>query len=346
MNSAESKGRAARLGAVARAMWSRPESRAGFALVLLVLFNAMFTSNFAAVEWRDGRLFGALIDVLRNGSAVVLLAVGMTLVIAADGIDLSVGSLMAVSGTVAALLISGADHPGSSWQAIAAAAGVAAAALAGVVNGVMVGFVGLQPIVATLVMLVAARGVAQALAADQKVRFSSGLIEGMARGAWLGLPAPVWVAAVVAVAATLTVRWTWLGMAVHAVGENERAARICGVRVRGVRVLTYAVSGACAGIAGLIAAGDIGEADTANCGMYLELDAILAVVIGGTRLTGGRALIIGSVIGALIMQTLNVMLQMRGVPAEHGLVVKAVVVLGVCLARSEGVMEAWRRWRR
>lgn len=345
MNSAESGGRAARLRALARAAWSRPESRAGFALLLLVLFNVLFTANFAGVEWRDRRLFGAMIDVLRNGSTVVLLAVGMTLVIAAGGIDLSVGSLMAVSGTVAALLISGSAEPGSSWQVIAAAAGVAAAALAGVVNGVMVGFVGLQPIVATLVMLVAARGIAQALASDQKVRFSSALIEGMARGSWLGLPAPVWIAAGVAIFGALAVRWTLLGMAVHAVGENERAARICGVRVRGVRVLTYIVSGACAGIAGLIAAGDIGEADTANCGMYLELDAILAVVIGATRLTGGRALIIGSVIGALIMQTLNVMLQMRGVPAEHGLVVKAVVVLGVCLARSEGVGEWMRRWK-
>lgn len=324
-----------------RGAWARPESRAGLALVLMLVAAAVFTPNFAELEWRDGRLFGALIDILRNGAPVVLLSVGMTLVIAAGGIDLSVGSLMALGGAAAALLITAAGWPAPA----AALAGVAVAGLAGAVNGLMVSWVGLQPIVATLVMLVAGRGLAQALAADQKVRFSGGAIERLARGAWLGLPIPVYVAGAAALIAAGAVRWTLLGPALHAVGENPRAARLCGVRVSGVRILTYIASGVLAGVAGLIAAGDIGEADTANCGLYLELDAILAVVIGGTSLTGGRAVVAGSVLGALLMQTLTVMLQMNGVPSEHALVVKAIVVLAVAVARSPGVAEHWSRRR-
>ncbi|MCC6675817.1 MAG: ABC transporter permease [Phycisphaerales bacterium] len=307
----------------------------------MLLAAAVFTPHFADLEWRDGRLFGAMIDILRNGAPVVLLSVGMTLVIAAGGIDLSVGSLMALGGAVAALLITTAGWPAPA----AALAGIAVAGVAGAVNGLMVSWVGLQPIVATLVMLVAARGAGQALAADQKVRFSGGVIEDLARGAWLGLPMPVYVAGAAALIAAGAVRWTLLGPALHAAGENPRAARLCGIRVRGVWMLTYITSGVLAGVAGLIAAGDIGEADTANCGLYLELDAILAVVIGGTSLTGGRAILAGSVLGALLMQTLTVMLQMNGVPSEQALVVKAVVVLAVAVARSPGAAEGWRRFR-
>lgn len=326
---------------ILRALWSRPESRAGLALVLALLAAAASTPHFADLEWREGRVFGALIDILRNGAPVVLLSVGMTLVIAAGGIDLSVGSVMALAGTVAALLISEAGCP--PW--LAALAGLAAAGVTGAVSGLMVSWIGLQPIVATLVMLVAARGGAQALAGDQKVRFAGAAIEHMARGSWLGLPVPVFIAAAAAALAAAAVRWTLLGPALHAVGENDRAARLCGVRVRGVRVLTYVACAVLAGVAGLIAAGDIGEADTANAGLYLELDAILAVVIGGTSLTGGRAFIAGSVIGALLMQTLTVALQMNGVPSEHALVVKAIVVLSVAVARSPGFAEFWRRRR-
>lgn len=324
---------------LAAAVWGRPESRAALGLLLLLIAAAAVTPNFAALQWRDGRLFGATIDILRNGAPVVLLAVGMTLVIAAGGIDLSVGAVMALGGAVAALLVTEAGWP--AWMA--GLCGIVAAALAGAVNGLMVSWVGLQPIIATLVMLVAARGAGQALAGDQKVRFSGGVIEEAARGAWLGVPIPVFIAGGAAIIAAALVRWTLLGPALHAVGENARAARLCGVRVGGVRAATYIISGALAGVAGLIAAGDIGEADPANSGLYLELDAILAVVIGGTSLTGGRAIVVGSVLGALLMQTLSVTLQMNGVASEHALVVKAGVVLAVMLARSPGAAEMWAR---
>lgn len=321
--------------------WKRPESRAGLALLLLLIAAAAVTPNFADIRWQDGRLFGAPIDILRNSAPVVLLSIGMTLVVAAGGIDLSVGAVMALAGAVAAFLITR-----SGWPApLAAPAGLAVALTAGAINGLLVTRARLQPIVATLIMLVAARGAGQALAHDQKIRFSGGFIDHIARDSWLALPAPVFLAACAALLAAAAVRWTLLGPALHAVGENPRAARLCGIRVRAVVMLTYALSALLAGVAGLIIAGDIGEADPANAGLYLELDAILAVVIGGTRLTGGRAIIVGSVLGALLMQSLSVALQMNGVPAEHALVVKAAVVLAVALARSPGAEAAWARAR-
>lgn len=309
------------------------------ALLALLVFNAAFTPGFAAVEVRDGRLFGAVIDILKNGATVMLLATGMTLVIAAGGIDLSVGSVMALSATAAALGL--AEHgvgPGAAF-----ALGLVVGAAAGVVNGVLVTAAGLQPIIATLVVLVAARGGAQMLTGDQKVTFESPGFEWLGTGAVAGIPVPVVIAGIVGAAAMAATRWTVLGLYTRAIGESERAARLCGIPVRGVRLGTYVLSGACAAVAGMIGAADIGVADVSNAGLYLELDAILAVVIGGTPLTGGKPRLFGALVGALIMQTLTVMLQMHGAPTEHALVVKAVAVLLVCAAQAPGLARIWAR---
>lgn len=302
------------------------------ALVLLALLaiNALLTPGFATLEVRDGRLFGAIVDVARNGSLVVLVATGMTLVIATGGIDLSVGSLMALAGVVAALLI--VEHDRSVPTAVAG--GLGAALLVGLFNGALVAWVRLQPIVATLITLVAGRGLAQTLSGDQKVRFDAPAFEFLGSGSLAGLPVPVFIAAGAAIATLAVLRFTVLGLAVEATGGNARAARLCGVRVGAVRLFVYAASGVLAGVAGLIAAADIREADVASGGLYMELDAILAVVIGGTSLAGGRPNVLGSVLGALIMQTLTVTLQMRGVPTEHTLVIKAAAVVGVVWVQS------------
>lgn len=309
------------------------------ALVLLVAFNAAFTPGFAAIEVRDGRLYGAMVDVLENGSLVMLAAAGMTLVIAAGGIDLSVGSVMALAGVIAAL---GVAEGG--WSApVAVAAGLAGAAAAGAWNGALVTFVGLQPIVATLATLVAGRGLAQALSDDQKVRFDAPGLEWLGSGTVAGLPAAAVIALGVALVLSALVRWSALGMYIEAIGGNPRAAALCGLPVRGVRLGVYTIAGACAGMAGLIAAADIREADVASAGLYMELDAILAVVIGGTSLTGGKPRLAGAMLGALLMQTLTVMLQMQGVPTERTLVIKALVVLGVVWVQSPSFAATARR---
>src|SRR5262249_37019754 len=154
----------------------------------------------------------------------------------------------------------------------------------------------LQPIIATLVMLVAGRGLAQALTGDQKVRFEVPAFEWLGSGAARGVPTPVVIATGTALAILVLLRLTVLGMYVEAAGGNPRAARLCGLPVHRVRLATYAICGLCAAAAGLIAAADIKEADVANSGLYLELDAVLAVVIGGTSLSGGRPHIVGSLI--------------------------------------------------
>ncbi len=309
------------------------------ALVVLLLYNIIFTPNFARLEIREGRAFGSLVDILQNGAPVMLLATGMTLVIAVAGIDLSVGSLMALAGAVAALLMTA--HNQSVPVAIIAA--LAVALLVGAWNGVLVTYVGLQPIVATLVMLVMGRGIALALTQDQKVRFEVPAFEFVGTGAVLGLPVPIFIVVGVALLVLLVLRKTALGLYIEAVGSNARAARLCGLRVHAIRLLAYSFAGLCAGVAGLIATADIKEADVANCGLYLELDAILAVVIGGTALTGGRPYLLGSLVGAVIMQTLTVMLQMRGVITEHTLIIKAVVAIVVCLLQARALDPVWNR---
>jgi galactofuranose transport system permease protein len=315
------------------------ELRAGLALAALLLFNALFTRGFASIELQDGRLYGAMIDILRNGSAVMLLAVGMTLVIATAGIDLSVGSTMALSGAVAALGLT--EHALPPLQAIAC--GLGAGLAVGLVNGALVTFIRLQPIVATLVLLVAGRGLAQVLTTDQKIRFQSPVFDSLATGSTLSLPNPLLLAAAAALITLLLVRFTIAGLYIQAIGDNPRAARLCGLPIHRIHLFVYSVSGLCAALAGMLAAGEISEADVAGAGLYMELDAILAVVIGGTRLSGGRPCVVGAALGALIIQTLSVMLQMRGIPTEHGLVLKAVIALAICLPQAPGLARTWRR---
>jgi simple sugar transport system permease protein len=263
----------------------------------------------------------------------MLLAVGMCLVIASGGIDLSVGSVMALAGVAAALLIT--RHNASPPAAIAAALVVAAAA--GAVNGLLVSALRLQPIIATLITLIAARGLAQTLSDDQKVRFASPAFELLAGGWFLALPVPLFLVAGVGLAAILFLRFTAFGLYLEACGVNPRAARLCGLPVAAIRIAVYTASALCAGLAGLIAAADIKEADVAAAGQYLELDAILAVVIGGASLAGGKPSVAASLIGALVMHTLAVGLQMRGVITEHTLIIKALVILAVCAAQSPGL---------
>jgi ribose/xylose/arabinose/galactoside ABC-type transport system permease subunit len=258
----------------------------------------------------------------------MLLAIGMTLVIALGGIDLSVGSVMALSGAVSALLITEHAQP----VPVAMAAALAVGLLVGACNGAVVARAGVQPIIITLVMMVTARGLAQTLTGDQKVRFENPAFEVLGSGTVLGLPVPMLIVALVAVLVGL--------LYVEAIGGNPRAARLCGLRVDETQILAYMACALCAAVAGLIAAADIKEADVANAGLYLELDAILAVVLGGTSLAGGHANLVGSLIGALLIQTLTTTLQMRGVVTEHTLIIKAIVVVAVCFFQT-AVFARW-----
>ncbi len=235
----------------------------------------------------------------------------MTLVIATGGIDLSVGAVMAIAGaTAASMTVAGHSLP------VVLLAALAAGALAGLWNGILVAVLKIQPFVATLILMVAGRGVAQLITAGQIVTFDSPALAWLGSGSFLLFPTPVIVAAATLLLFWLFTRKTALGMFIEAVGINIRAAKNAGVNTRIVVMLAYVLSGVCAAIAGIIVAADIRGADANNAGLWLELDAILAVVIGGASLMGGRFNLLLSVVGALIIQGMNTGILLSGFPPE------------------------------
>jgi len=304
------------------------------ALVALLAVNVAFTPSFFSIRVRDGHLYGSIIDILINGSPLLLLALGMTLVIATGGIDLSVGSVMAISGGLACSYI--ADLPDqNSVGGVLVAIGIAlvAALLLGTWNGFLVAKVGLQPIVATLILMVTGRGIAQLITSGQIVTVRSDPYK-LLSGYWLSLPFSILIVAVVIGLTALVTRRSALGTLLEAVGGNAEASRLVGIRSRQLKIMAYAFCGLCAGIAGLINSSNIAGADGNSAGLWTELDAIMAVVIGGTALTGGRFTFSGTVIGALIIQTLTTTIFTIGVPAKATMMFKAIVVICVFLLQS------------
>ncbi len=304
-------------------------------LGLLLASNVAFQPDFFAVRMQDGHLYGSVVDIFRLGAPLILVSLGMTLVIATGGIDLSVGSVVAISGALSCLYISEQPDQNSVGVVLAAVATALGATLVlGLWNGVLVAVAGIQPIVATLILMVAGRGVAQLITDGQIITINSSPYKLIGAGYWLTLPFSILVALAMIGLALLLTRRTALGLLVESVGGNATASRLVGIRSRGLIVGAYAVCAICAGIAGLMVSSNVSSADGNNAGLWIELDAILAVVIGGTALSGGRFSLSGSVIGALIIQTLTTTIYTVGVPPETTLVFKAVVVTIVCLIQS------------
>ena len=307
-------------------------------IVLLVIVNLVQNPGFLRVTVLDGHLFGAPIDILNQGSRVMIVALGMTLVIATGGIDLSVGSIVAIAGAVAAMLI---GEGGYSLPVIVGAA-VAGGALAGLVNGVLVAFAGVQPIIATLILLYAGRGVAQLLTHSEVRLIKHPGFEFLGNGFFAMLPFAALIAGGLYLATYVALRQTAGRLFIEAVGDNPIASRFAGVATARVRCLVYVFCGACAGLAGVLVASNIRAADSLRAGENLELDAIFAVVVGGTALTGGRFLLLGSLVGVLLLQTLTHTMYNVGVAPAVATVPKALLILLVCVLQSE----ATRRWLR
>ncbi|MEU8271398.1 ABC transporter permease [Sphaerisporangium sp. NPDC049002] len=317
-------------------------------LIALLLLNVVFTDGFLSVQIKDGHLYGSLVDIARFGAPLILVALGMTLVIATGGIDLSVGSVVAIAGALACLRISDLRDQNSVGGVLAAVAvTLALSLLLGAWNGFLVAGVGMQPIIATLILMVAGRGLAQLVTDGQIITINSAPYKLIGGGYWLTLPFGVIVVpAVLALTAFLTRRLA-LGLLIESVGGNAEASRLAGIRSRGVIIMVYTFCALCAGIAGLMVSSNVSSADGNNAGLWIELDAILAVVIGGTSLAGGRFSLSGTVLGALIIQTLTTTIYSIGVPPETTLLFKALVVTVVCLLQSPAFREkVFRRRRR
>ena len=319
----------------------RPEIMPLIALAILLIFNLIFTPGFFSLEIKDGHLYGSLIDIIKRGTPLMFIALGMTLVIATGGTDISVGSVAAISGAVVCKLIGGEFQFAAGVEQVtqtpiflAIAIALFVSLLCGLWNGFLVARLGVQAMVATMILQVAGRGIAQLITSGTiiTVYYKPFFVFG---SGWLfGLPFSIYVVSIVAVLFYIFTRKTSYGMYLEAAGSNRLASRFAGIKVQRVIWIAFAVCSLMAGIAGILLASDVKSADANNAGLNIELDAILACVIGGNSMKGGRFSLVGSIIGALIVQTLTTTIYMKGIPSETTLVAKAIVVILCGLIQS------------
>jgi ribose/xylose/arabinose/galactoside ABC-type transport system permease subunit len=338
------------------------ESRLFFpfvALAFILLFDLIFAPGFFKLEVKGGHLYGSLIDILRNGSCIMLLGIGMTLVIATGGVDLSVGAIMAIAASVAALMMNpyvlAKELPPNLmkliydpyftysplWAVILVTLLVATAC--GLWNGILVAYGKIQPMVATLILMIAGRGIAQLITNGVRIQIFYEPFAFIGQG-WIILPFSLYIVAIVFGLAWILTRKTAIGLFIEAVGINFRSSFHSGIDEKKIKLLAYSFCGFCAGVAGLIASSNIRTSDANNLGLNFELDAILAVVIGGTLLgLGGRFSLFASVIGALVIQAITISMYSVNVAPFALLAVKGVVVILVILLYSDQVRGLVRR---
>jgi galactofuranose transport system permease protein len=297
-------------------------------LVALMIFNQILTPDFLSITIKDGHLYGSILDILNHATPLILISLGMTIVIATQGIDISVGSVIAISAAVSATVI---VMGGNLFEAIVIA--LIAGVFCGAWNGMLVSILGIQPMIATLILYIVGRGIAQLITNGQILTFTNPSFIAIGTGYWF-VPIAVYIAVAMILLVYYVLRKTALGLFVESIGVNAKASRFTGVKSRQIVFLLYVISGILASIAGLIICSNIKCADANNAGLWMELDAILATVIGGTSMSGGRFYLAGTVVGALFIQALTTTIYSLGVPTEITLVAKAIVVIVVCLVQT------------
>jgi simple sugar transport system permease protein len=322
------------------------------AWVMILVFDAIVEPGFFELGIIDDpiygkHLYGNLVDIFNNGAPLMLVAIGMTLVIATGGIDLSVGAVIAISAAMGAVLINPAlgnqlitndiltRNETNTPLPIIILATLAAGTLCGLWNGLLVSRARIQPMVATLILMVAGRGIAQLITNGQIMTIYYTPYFWFGNGYILGLPVSIYIVALVFVLAWVLARKTSTGLFIESVGINAKSSYYSGINEKNVKLLAYTFCGLCGAIAGLILSSYVHSADGNNNGLNYELDAILAVVIGGTLMTGGRFSLLASVIGALVIWTFTVTVYSLGVPANALLAAKAILVMVVILLYSD-----------
>ncbi len=324
-----------------RAFWSL------LALAVILIVDGIISPGFFNIRIVEGRLFGSVIDIFYRAVPPALLALGMAVVIGTKGIDLSVGSVIAVVGATIAWRMHEGD-PHIVILLIALGVGL----LCGAWNGFLVAVLDIQPIIATLILMVSGRGIGlmiNLIYGGTNPSFESPLLQGLSVGHIGLIPTRLIVFAVIFLALWLLIRRTALGLFLESVGGNAAAANLAGINSRLIKYSAYLISGLCAACAGVILTADTHTSDPVSVALFSELDAILAVVIGGGSLAGGRIYLGMTLIGALIIQALTTSILMSGLPPEYNLLVKAVVVLFVLLLQSNNfriaVVSLFRRRR-
>ncbi|KQQ05842.1 MULTISPECIES: ABC transporter permease [unclassified Rathayibacter] len=318
------------------------------AIVLLLLVNVVKDPTYLAVSVNPttGYLVGNVIDIARAAAPILMIAVGMCLVVATGGIDLSVGSIMVVAGAVSMEFLNANGAPDSFGAAAAAfAVALLVAGVLGAVNGILVSVVGLQPFISTLVVMLAGRGLAKVITGGQNTAATNEPFRWIANGYVFGLPVVFLLAIAIVVVVGVLVRRTALGLMIEAIGMDPKAARLAGINRRGLLMTAYIGSGLLAGVAGIFATASVMTVDVSRTGYQLELDAILAVVVGGTSLAGGKFNITGAAIGALLIATLDKTVVFLGVSSSATPAFKAIVIVALCLLQSERVRSAFTQRR-
>src|SRR5512141_2114258 len=317
------------------------------ALALILTTDAIFAPGFFKIGIVDGHLFGNIIDVFNNSAPLMLVAIGMTMVIATGGVDLSVGAVIAISAAMGAVLINPAlgnklitndiltKDATNTPLPIIILADLAAGTLCGLWNGLLVSRARIQPMVATLILMVAGRGIAQLITNGQIMTIYYTPYFWFGNGYILGLPVSIYIVAVVLFLAWLLVRKTSIGLFIESVGINAKSTYYSGINEKNVKLFAYMFCGFCGAIAGLILSSYVHSADGNNNGLYYELDAILSVVMGGTLMTGGRFSMLASAFGAVVIWTFTLSMYTFGVPANALLAAKAVLVMVVILLYSD-----------
>jgi len=296
----------------------------GILLLFVILLAVLTQGSFLQTQ--------NLINVIRQVSAIGVIATGMTFVIIIKGIDLSVGSVLAVSAVVSASLAQSPQasvimYPGLQLPVIVAVlAGLTAGALLGLINGALIAGFGIAPFIATLGMMTAARGIANLYTNGRPVSRLQDGFNFIGQGDLLWIPVPIWILLIVAVGAHIALNFTRFGRHTYALGGNEQAARVSGINLNKVTVGIFALSGLLAGLAGIMLAARTGSGNP-TLGTGIELDAITATVIGGTSFNGGIGTIWGAVVGALIIGVINNGMDLLNISPFMQQVVKGTIIV-------------------
>ena len=312
--------------------------------LLILIVAGILEPNFFKIEFNQttGMLYGSLIDIINRSAEITIIAMGMTMVIALGGTDISVGALVAVAGAFAlkflrwdvTLYPTPGDYTVMPFILVIVVP-LVICTLMGLFNGVLIGKFKLQPIIATLILMVAGRGIAQ-IATNGK-QFTTGYTpyRFIGQGSMLGLPFPIIITIVVCACVMLFVRKTAFGTFVESVGVNPSASRVTGLKSGRIIMIVYTLTGFLSGIAGLIYSSRISSCDSNNAGVNYEMDAILAVVLGGTSMTGGKFSLTGTIVGSLIIRTITTLVYYFGITSESIMAFKAAIILVVIVIQSE-----------
>ncbi|MCA0296483.1 MAG: ABC transporter permease [Actinobacteria bacterium] len=296
----------------------------GILLLFVILLSILTGGSFLQPQ--------NLINVIRQVAAIGIIATGMTFVIIIKGIDLSVGSIVAVAAVVSSSLAQTPQasvimYPGLHVPVIVSVlAGLAAGALLGLINGALIAGFGIAPFIATLGMMTAARGMALIYSGGRPISRLSPEFNWIGQGDLLWIPVPIWILAIVAVVAHVMLNFTRFGRHTYALGGNEQAARVSGIGLNKLKIGIFALSGLLAGLAGILLASRIGSGNP-QLGTGIELDAITAAVIGGTSFNGGIGTIWGAVVGALIIGVINNGMDLLNISPFMQQVVKGVIIV-------------------